>query len=146
MRKENTTEADNMFEGYCIDLMDELKTLMGFDYEIKWEKDDNYGKMDEDGNWSGMIRMLMDKVTDLKYIKMTFINHCFIQEVDIALGALSVMAERENVVDFTVPYYDLVGITILMKKTKQEPALFKFLSVLEDAVWGCILAAYFVTR
>ena len=56
------------------------------------------------------------------------------------------MAERENVVDFTVPYYDLVGITILMKKTKQEPALFKFLSVLEDAVWGCILAAYFVTR
>jgi len=26
------------------------------------------------------------------------------------------MAERENVIDFTVPYYDLVGITILMKK------------------------------
>ena len=26
------------------------------------------------------------------------------------------MAERENVVDFTVPYYDLVGISILMKK------------------------------
>jgi len=28
------------------------------------------------------------------------------------------MAERENVIDFTVPYYDLVGITILMKKPK----------------------------
>ena len=56
------------------------------------------------------------------------------------------MAERENVVDFTIPYYDLVGITILMKKPKVVPALFKFLTVLETDVWGCILGAYFVTR
>ena len=31
---------------------------------------------------------------------------------------LSVMSEREHVIDFTVPYYDLVGITIMMKKPK----------------------------
>ena len=30
------------------------------------------------------------------------------------------MAEREAVIDFTVPFYDLVGITILMKKAKVE--------------------------
>ena len=30
----------------------------------------------------------------------------------------SVMSERESVIDFTVPYYDLVGITIMMKKPK----------------------------
>ncbi len=40
------------------------------------------------------------------------------KKADVALGALSVMAERENVIDFTVPYYDLVGISILMKKPK----------------------------
>ncbi len=68
------------------------------------------------------------------------------QNADIGLGALAVMAERETVIDFTVPYYDLVGITILMKKPKVPTSLFKFLSVLEDSVWGCILAAYFVTR
>jgi len=56
------------------------------------------------------------------------------------------MAERENVVDFTVPYYDLVGITILMKKPKAATSLFKFLTVLENDVWLCILAAYFFTR
>ena len=28
------------------------------------------------------------------------------------------MSEREHVIDFTVPYYDLVGITIMMKKPK----------------------------
>lgn len=68
------------------------------------------------------------------------------QNADIALGALSVMAERENVIDFTVPYYDLVGITILMKKPKAKTQLFKFLTVLDSSVWGCIIAAYFVTR
>lgn len=68
------------------------------------------------------------------------------QRADIALGSLSVMAERENVVDFTVPYYDLVGISILMKKPKIPTSLFKFLSVLEKDVWLCILTAYFFTR
>ena len=38
-----------------------------------------------------------------------------------------------------------MGITILMKKPAVPTNLFKFLSVLEDSVWGCILAAYFVT-
>ena len=58
---------------------------------------------------------------------------------------MSVMAERETVIDFTVPYYDLVGITIMMKKPKVPTSLFKFLTVLENSVWGCILAAYFFT-
>lgn len=56
------------------------------------------------------------------------------------------MAERENVIDFTVPYYDLVGISILMAKPQVSTSLFKFLTVLENDVWGCILAAYFFTR
>lgn len=55
------------------------------------------------------------------------------------------MAERENVVDFTVPYYDLVGTTILMKKPEVDYSLFKFMTVLEPPVWGCIVAAYFFT-
>lgn len=55
------------------------------------------------------------------------------------------MAERENVVDFTVPYYDLVGTTILMRKPDQDYSLFKFMTVLEPPVWGCIVGAYFFT-
>ena len=55
------------------------------------------------------------------------------------------MSERERVIEFTVPYYDLVGITIMMKKPKPETSLFKFLTVLENSVWFCILGAYFFT-
>ena len=50
---------------------------------------------------------------------------------DIALGALSVTAEREAVVDFTVPYYDLVGISVLLRRTQPSTNLFKFMSVFE---------------
>ena len=80
-----------------------------------------------EGNWDGLVGELVNR------------------RADMGIGAISVMAERENVIDYTVPYYDLVGITIMMKKVKVPTSLFKFLTVLEDSVWGCILGAYFVT-
>ena len=36
--------------------------LMGFDYEIYAAPDGVYGRMDENENWNGMIRELVDKV------------------------------------------------------------------------------------
>merc|ERR1719464_1703722 len=99
---------------------------MNFDYEI-YESAEGYGMMAPDRSWDGVIKELID------------------HNADIAVGALSVQAERETVIDFTVPFYDLVGITIMMKKPKVPTSLFKFLTVLENSVWGCILAAYFFT-
>lgn len=115
------------WSGYCIDLINDIKEILGFEYEIHEAPDNEFGTMKEDATWNGMIKELIEK------------------RADIALGTLSVMAERENVVDFTVPYYDLVGISILMRKPKPPTSLFKFLTVLEDDVWLCILASYFFT-
>lgn len=120
--------APKGFSGYCIDLIEEIRRIVNFDYEIETVADGKFGNMDESGNWNGIVKQLMDK------------------KADIGLGSMSVMAERENVIDFTVPYYDLVGITILMKLPKTPTSLFKFLTVLENDVWLCILAAYFFTR
>ena len=61
---------------------------------------DDYGEPDDDGNWTGLVGELHNR------------------RADIGLGALGVMAERELVIDYTLPYYDLVGISILMKKAK----------------------------
>nr|WJJ63356.1 ionotropic receptor 25a [Pachyrhinus yasumatsui] len=119
--------APKGFKGYCIDLINEIANILHFDYEIEAVADGMFGNMDEKGNWNGIIKDLIDK------------------KADIGLGSLSVMAERENVIDFTVPYYDLVGITILMKLPETPTSLFKFLTVLENEVWLCILAAYFFT-
>lgn len=116
----------NGFKGYCIDLLDEIANSLKFEYEIKEMAD--FGEMDEEGNWNGVVKSLIDK------------------EADIALGTMAVMAERETFIDFTVPFYDLVGITILMQLPRTPSSLFKFLTVLETDVWLCILGAYFFTR
>ncbi|XP_011312741.1 glutamate receptor ionotropic, kainate 2 [Fopius arisanus] len=119
--------ATDTWSGYCIELLQHIQKILKFEYEIREVADREFGSMRTDGTWNGMVRELKDK------------------RADIALGTLSVMAERENVVDFTVPYYDLVGISILMQKQKAATSLFKFLTVLENDVWLCILASYFFT-
>ncbi|KAF5269354.1 hypothetical protein FQA39_LY08746 [Lamprigera yunnana] len=123
-KDENHTKG---YSGYCIDLMDEIAKELSVDYEIHVTKDEKFGIYKEKTGWNGVVRELIDK------------------KADIGLGSMSVMAERENVIDFTVPYYDLVGITILMKVPKPSTSLFKFLTVLEYEVWICILSAYFLT-
>lgn len=121
--------APKGYSGYCIDLIDEIaKINNNFDYTIEVVEDNKFGNMDEKGEWNGIVRKLIDK------------------QADIGLGSMSVMAERETVIDFTVPYYDLVGITIMMQLPSTPSSLFKFLTVLETNVWLCILAAYFFTR
>lgn len=125
IRDENAPKG---YKGYCIDLIDKIAELLRFDYDIKEVEDGKFGDMNDNGEWNGVVRKLIDK------------------QADIGLGSMSVMAERETVIDFTVPYYDLVGITILMLQPHTESSLFKFLTVLETNVWLCILAAYFFTR
>jgi len=49
------------FQGYCIDLIEELKVLMGFEYEI-YEVPE-YGNMNSTMHWNGLIKELVDKVS-----------------------------------------------------------------------------------
>lgn len=123
MRDETAKQG---YIGYCIDLMDTIAELVHFDYTIT--EVNEHGHMDENGVWNGVVRKLIDK------------------EADIGLGTMQVMAERETAIDFSVPYYDLVGISILMMLPRTKNSLFKFLTVLETDVWFCILGAYFFTR
>uniref|UniRef100_A0ABK9MJX4 Ionotropic receptor 25a n=1 Tax=Glossina morsitans morsitans TaxID=37546 RepID=A0ABK9MJX4_GLOMM len=120
-------KAPKGYKGYCIDLMNEIAAIVHFDYTIQEVEDGKFGNMDENGHWNGIVKKLIDK------------------QADIGLGSMSVMAEREIVIDYTVPYYDLVGITIMMQRPSAPSSLFKFLTVLETNVWLCILAAYFFT-
>lgn len=56
------------FKGYCIDLIDEIKNITKFEYEIYEAPDKKFGNMDENGNWNGMIKELMLKVRSNKII------------------------------------------------------------------------------
>ena len=67
------------------------------------------------------------------------------RRADIGIGAISVMADREKVIDYTVPYYDMVGLTILIRKVKQSTDIWKFINVLKPEVWYCVLGTYFLS-
>ena len=74
---------------------------LSFEYELYMAPDGQYGEQDEEtGTWNGIMGELVNR------------------KADIGIGAIKMLAERESVIDFTVPFYDRVGITILMKKTK----------------------------
>lgn len=52
-----------LYEGFCIDLLKELATMVGFEYRIELVPDGKYGAIDlETGEWNGIVRQLMDKV------------------------------------------------------------------------------------
>lgn len=51
------------YSGYCIDLIKELQKLMQFQYELYEAPDGKYGRMDENTEWNGLVKELVDKVT-----------------------------------------------------------------------------------
>lgn len=57
------------------------------------------------------------------------------QRADVAIADLTITYNREQVVDFTMPFMNL-GISVLYRKPiKQKPNLFSFLSPLSLDVW-----------
>lgn len=116
--------GNNRFEGFCVDLIHEICNRLHCKYEYRLVGDESYGKRHENGTWSGMIGEVINR------------------EVDLAIADLTITLEREEVVDFTMPFMNL-GISILFKKpTKSSPKLFSFLSPFSFEVWAYMATAY----
>ncbi|XP_043285747.1 ionotropic receptor 25a-like [Venturia canescens] len=112
------------WQGYCLDLMTYLSGMLNFTYDIEATPDGQFGIMDDNGTWDGMIRELQD------------------DRADIALSALSIMSERENVVDFTMPFYEAVGITMMMRRREFKKTFFLFAKSLTVKMWTIIFLFY----
>jgi len=86
--------GNDRYEGFVMDLLGHLENKTGASFPVSLQSDGQYGRMDEDGGWTGMIGSVMAG------------------DVDIAVADITQTALRETAVDFTVPF-DQVGITIL---------------------------------
>ncbi|XP_067950331.1 glutamate receptor ionotropic, kainate 2-like [Watersipora subatra] len=112
------------FVGFCADLLFEIARDLGFTYEIEICKNCTYGAPDNNGEWDGMVRELMD------------------QGADIALGSFTINYQREQVIDLTKPFMH-VGISILYEVSKKEtPGLFSFMEPLAVETWFYVILAY----
>ncbi|XP_015124600.1 glutamate receptor ionotropic, kainate 2 [Diachasma alloeum] len=102
--------TNKRYEGYAIDLIDELAQLLKFTYNFELVPGNNYGTEDpESRQWDGLIGRLLRR------------------EVDLAICDLTITKARESAVDFTMPFMDL-GISILFAKSEtKEPELWSFL-------------------
>ena len=63
-RSENPLQKNERYEGFCVDLLEEIAGIVGFRYEIDLVPDGKYGapSKKDDGQWNGMIRELIDRV------------------------------------------------------------------------------------
>ena len=114
-------------EGYCVDMIEEMAKRMNFDYEILLPKDEAYGMQQPDGSWSGVIGDLV------------------MGNIDIAVAGMTMTSAREEVVDFISPYFDVSGISIILRMPVKDRPIFKFLNALALDVWAACGAAVAVS-
>lgn len=113
------------YEGFCIDLLNSVADILGFKYNITPEPSGNYGNCDGE-HCDGMVKQLVER------------------KADLAVAGMTITYSREEVIDFTKPFWNL-GITILFRKPMAPPAeLFKFLSPFTSELWAYVLAVYIV--
>ncbi|CAD6191761.1 unnamed protein product [Caenorhabditis auriculariae] len=120
--------GENQYEGFCIDLLNEMAAVLKFNYTIIEVQDGSYGIEDESGRWNGIIGALQ--------------RH----EADLSLSAVTITYSRAEVVDFTLPFMHL-GISILLARTNDESekgSLWTFLEPLSLTVWMMLLIGYIV--
>ncbi|XP_067125928.1 glutamate receptor ionotropic, kainate 2-like isoform X2 [Centruroides vittatus] len=125
-RDDETLTGNEKFEGYCIDLLNEIKKELKFNYIVIPVKHGRHGKEKRPGSgqWDGMIGELINR------------------KADIAIADLTITTERQQVVNFSKPYMQL-GIGILFKKPDiTAPNLFSFMYPFSTEVWITMATAY----
>lgn len=116
MRKESSEKLSGnaQFEGYGIDLIHEIASILGFNYTFKLVPDGRYGSYNhETKEWDGMMKELLDQVCrywivfEDFFLEQQFAVIIFLQKADIAIADLTITYDREQAVDFTMPFMNL---------------------------------------
>ena len=70
MTRKQEEDGTISYEGFCIDLLNQLAKMLHFTYEIYPSPDGQYGGMTENGTWDGIIGELVNKVGTLRGISL----------------------------------------------------------------------------
>ena len=60
MRNDNS--STNPYSGYLMDLIQKISDELKFQFELYEVPDQQFGAVDDNGEWNGLIRELIDKV------------------------------------------------------------------------------------
>ncbi|KAI4792214.1 hypothetical protein KUCAC02_033529 [Chaenocephalus aceratus] len=124
MVAENILGQPKTYKGFSIDVLDAPPAkILGFKYEIYQVSDSKYGSQLPNGSW---------KRNDWRS-QLT-------RGADLAVSAITITPERENVVDFSKRYLDY-SVWILLRKPEEKINIFSLFAPFDLAVWACIAAA-----
>ncbi|RXN32771.1 glutamate receptor delta-1 isoform X1 [Labeo rohita] len=137
MVAENILGQPKRYKGFSIDVLDALAKILGFKYDIYQVADSKYGSQLSNGSWNGMIGELINKASALNIV-FTCLKP--LKRADLAVSAITITPERENVVDFSKRYMDY-SVGILHRKPEEKINIFSLFAPFDLAVWACIAAA-----
>ena len=69
--KEENEDGSSSYEGYCIDLLNELARNLKFTYEIYVSPDGMYGAQTDNGTWNGMVGEIVNEVAFIIQLLLT---------------------------------------------------------------------------
>ncbi|KAJ7313985.1 hypothetical protein JRQ81_005841 [Phrynocephalus forsythii] len=102
-------------KGFCIDILKRLAKTLGFTYDLYLVTNGKHGKK-VNGMWNGMI------------------GEVFYKRADMAIGSLTINAERAEVIDFSVPFVE-TGISVMVSRSNGTVSPSAFLEPYSPAVW-----------
>ncbi|CAC5388573.1 GRIA4 [Mytilus coruscus] len=115
-------KPDNVgYEGFTIDLLEELSKLLSFQYVLYPSPNNAYGS-EINGQWNGMIEQVRTG------------------NATLGMGAISITSEREEVVDFSLGVLS-TGVNMLISKPKEHSSIFQFMRPFTLELWMGILGA-----
>ena len=106
----DSLEGNDKYEGFIVDLANKIASIVGFNFTIVPTK--SHGSMNNNGQWNGMIKELLEEVNIKiyefgKFMNLHKISIFLKQRADVAMADLTINYQREMVVDFTMPFLDL---------------------------------------
>ena len=67
LKKEKNLTGNDRFSGFCVDMLEYVSRMAGFNYIIEMSGGGVYGMIDtETGEWNGLVRELKNKVGRLQ--------------------------------------------------------------------------------
>ena len=121
----NDTEEMYVFcvSGLMVDLLGLIQDKLGFNYDLYLVPDGKYGAIDDStGRWNGMI------------------GEVLYGHADMALGSITINAQRSQVVDFTSPYGEVgIGMMIANGNNARPLITMEFLEPFGTSLWLAIV-------
>ncbi|CAH1239675.1 glutamate receptor ionotropic, delta-1-like [Branchiostoma lanceolatum] len=113
------------WSGFCVDLLDDLSSVLDFKYELYESPDNIAGNKLPGGNWTGVIGQIVNK------------------KADLAVSALTITSLREKVVDFTKPFMEYGNVLVMRSPSLEDRHILAFTHPFHWQVWLCIVTCMF---